>query len=79
MGVTRGGVITYYHDVMSSILIICDQNRTTPEKNTKRSPNVVLMLAHRLRRWTNIKTTLVDRLVLNRTANVFHDRKMTNI
>ena len=31
--------------------------------NTRRSTNVVLMLAHRLRRWANIKTSLVERLV----------------
>ena len=29
--------------------------------NKGRWPNVVLMLAHRLRRWFNIKTTLVER------------------
>ena len=28
-------------------------------------PNVILMLAHRLRRWANIKTTLVERLLFD--------------
>ena len=31
--------------------------------DTKRWPNVVLMLYHSLRRWPNIKTTLGQRLV----------------
>ena len=31
--------------------------------NTRNSPNVVLMLAHRLRRWPNIKTALGESLV----------------
>ena len=31
--------------------------------NTRRQTNVDLMLAHRLRRWPNIKTTLFQRLV----------------
>ena len=31
--------------------------------NTKRWPDVGLLLAHRLCRWTNIKTTLIKRLV----------------
>ena len=32
--------------------------------NTRHSTNVALMLAHRLRLWANIKSTLVQRLVL---------------
>ena len=31
--------------------------------NTRRSPNAVLVLAHRLRRWPNTKTALDNRLV----------------
>ena len=31
--------------------------------NTKHSPNAILMLAHRLRRWTSIKTALGECLV----------------
>ena len=31
--------------------------------NTKHSPNAVSMLAHRLRRWPNIETTLGECLV----------------
>ena len=31
--------------------------------NTKHSPNAVLMLAHRLRRWPNIETALGESLV----------------
>ena len=31
--------------------------------NTRRCTNVVLLLAHRLRCWTSIKTTLAQRLV----------------
>ena len=33
--------------------------------STRRWPNVVLMLAHRLRRWASIKPTLGQRLVLS--------------
>ena len=33
--------------------------------NTRRSPNVVTMLAHRLRRWANIVTTLGERLTFH--------------
>ena len=36
----------------------------TYQAYTRRCTNVVLMLAHRLRRRHNIKTTLVQRLVL---------------
>ena len=31
--------------------------------SSRHRPNVVLMLVHRLRRWPNIKTTLVQRVV----------------
>ena len=34
--------------------------------NMRRSPNVVLMLEHRLRHWSNINTTLGERLVFAR-------------
>ena len=35
----------------------------TQSANTSRSPNVLFMLVYRLRRWPNIKTTLVERLL----------------
>ena len=37
--------------------------------NTRRSPNVGLMLGHRLRRWSNITPTLGERLVF---AGIWH-------
>ena len=38
-------------------------------ENTGPRRNVVLMFVHRLRRWTNIKTTLGQPRVLKRSAN----------
>ena len=42
--------------------------QTSDTANTKHSPNVILMLDHRLRRWTNIKTTLGKCLVFAETC-----------
>ena len=44
--------------------------------NTSRSPNVGLMLDQRRRRWTNIKPTLGERLVLAgyRATSIYHIR-----
>ena len=39
------------------------QGWVTHPVNMRRSPNVDLMLAHRLRRWPNIKSTLGKRFV----------------
>ena len=57
-----------FYWVLTSSLNI-RKHRLVPA-NTRGWTNVVLMLAHRLRRWTSIKTTLVQRLVF---TGVSHD------
>ena len=47
---------------------LCD-SKSYPA-NTRRSSNVVSMLGHRLRRWSNIETTLVERPVY---ASLLHE------
>ena len=53
----------------SSWLMMHDNNTSlfrslkTSQQITRRSTNVVIMLAHRLRRWTNIKTTFIHQLL----------------
>ena len=47
-------------------LLVAQYGCTPPDPlpaNTRRSANVVLMLANRLRCWANIKTTLAERLL----------------
>ena len=51
------------HPSKNETLIQCCFN-VDPPSTTRRWSNVILMLAHRLRRWTNIKTTMDQRLVL---------------
>ena len=48
-----------FNKQMRSVVYVMEH----PEQETRHRPNVVLMLAHRLRRWTNIKTTLGQRIV----------------
>ena len=48
--------------------ILINQGKLPPSvrevsANTRRRPNVVLILAHRRRRWANINTTFGDRFV----------------
>ena len=44
-------------------IVIPDELIAYIPANTRRSPNVGLLLAHRLRRWPNINPTLGERLV----------------
>ena len=55
--------------LLSYLVWICgkfDLYRLTEPANSRHLTNVVLMLADRLRRWTNVKPTLVERLVFSR-------------
>ena len=49
--------------------MMCVSNNPNPAK-TIHWNNVVLMLGQRRRRWANVKTTLVERLVLVATFNI---------
>ena len=46
--------------VKLATLCFCS-NHITSSVNMRRLTNIILMLAHRLRRWANIKITLVKR------------------
>ena len=49
-------------------------SKTTFPANTKRSPNAGLMLAHYLRRWTNISPALGQRLVFTGLPTDLYDK-----
>ena len=52
-----------------------EQREQNLPANKRRSPNTGLMLAHRLRRWSNINPALGERLVFAGLPTVHHYKR----
>ena len=62
------------------VCAFCSLCLSCRRSNTRRQPNVGLLLAHRLRRWASIRTVLGYRVVFDATLNVGQrHRQKTNI
>ena len=70
----RGRDILVYFSLLTclsvSVVSVCSLHLSCRWSNTRRWPNVGLLLAHRLRRWANISPVLGHRVVFDATLNV---------
>ena len=55
--------VTRCHQLVKSLCSLMYQHDNATQQNTRRWPNVGLMLAQRRRRWANIKPTLGERMM----------------